>query len=810
MNKHITVLAPAALFLFGLISYGLHWLTAPPGINGDASRLGLYAFDFVQDKLLPFYIYHQFGPHPLIIYVQSLVFSMLGFTRAALRGITIVGGALAVPAIYLAAGWLFEKEGTVFARRAGLIAALGLALSTFFASFSRIGIEGTLLPAVELIAITFLWRGLRKGYWADFVLAGLFVGLSQYVYIVARFFPVGLAVASAGALLANRQLLTRWRGLLIAAAVAASVALPQWLLFIVHPYTFLARMQQSNGRFVFELPDPLAIIARKLLNQLIMFGWHWDNGYNPLSYKSLLTPVLVVALAIGVWFTIYKRRDVFVFAFLMVLTMLLPDLLTYEGTNPSASRLVPALPFIFIVAGSGGAILWERAEGSRALPNGVGLLVPLLVLSSGLVRQWDYATRVKEQVLATNGLEWRNSLVEIAEADYIGGHLDTPILLPSSEYQRAPLAFLLAEHFPHRESGMEVPIKLGEIVTVVQPTDPVRATTEGIPSDYMSDEWVLLRERTVYFLPPIPDGIEPLTGVKDAIAASNGVVVATAFSARWQGEAPSFTPIQATFANDMKLVGFSSSNLKPGSPLNLTLFWQPSKRIKRDVEITVRLYDPTRDTVVANVHRWPLNGVYRVRSWQPNKRMPFSLRLPIPHNLDPGSYQLRVGVVDLIGRNRIPLSTGIDFLILKTFKISLPSDDRVPEVLTDFNFGNIIALDGYTLTPASDGLNLTFFWRATGNIQSDYFTFVHIIDADDQIVAQMDVQPRNGHYPTSIWSLSEQVVDQLTINAIPKGKYRIYMGWYRHREDTWERLPIFSNAKGLEEDRLLLETVTIP
>ena len=70
MNKHITVLAPAALFLFGLISYGLHWLTAPPGINGDASRLGLYAFDFVQDKLLPFYIYHQFGPHPLIIYVH--------------------------------------------------------------------------------------------------------------------------------------------------------------------------------------------------------------------------------------------------------------------------------------------------------------------------------------------------------------------------------------------------------------------------------------------------------------------------------------------------------------------------------------------------------------------------------------------------------------------------------------------------------------------------------------------------------------------------------------------------------------------
>ena len=134
---------------------------------------------------------------------------MLGFTRAALRGITIAGGALAVPAIYLAAGWLFEKEGTVFARRAGLIAALGLSLSTFFASFSRIGIEGALLPALELMAIAFLWRGLKKGFWAHFVLAPACSCLYRGAFLSCG------AAASAGALLANRQLLTRWRGLLI-------------------------------------------------------------------------------------------------------------------------------------------------------------------------------------------------------------------------------------------------------------------------------------------------------------------------------------------------------------------------------------------------------------------------------------------------------------------------------------------------------------------------------------------------------------------------------------------------------------------
>ena len=713
MRKHSSILATTALFLVSLTSYSLHWLTAPPGIHGDASRLGLYALDFIHDDLLPFYVYHQFGPHPLIIYIQALVFSALGFTRAALRGITIVGGSLAAPAIYLAAFWLFKRQGTVFARRTGAIAGLGLALSTFFASFSRYGIEGALLPVVELMAIAFLWRGLRKGHWTDFVLAGLAVGLSQYIYIVARFFPVALAVASAGAVLANRQLLARWKGLVMATAVAAAVALPQWILFISHPYTFYARTQQSTGRFVFELPNPLALIASKLVNQLLMFAWHWDNGYNPLSYKSLLTSILVVALVTGVAYTIRKRRDMYVFAFLMMLTMLLPDLLAFEGVNPSATRLAPALPFIFLMAGSGGAILWERTERIRALPKWVGYVVPLLVLSLGLVRQWDYATRVKANVLAMGGLEWRNSLVEVAVAEYIGAHLELPIIIPSSEYQRAPLAFLLAEHYRNRASGLEGPVKKGEIVQVIQPTDPVRPTTEWIPAVYREDEWVLLRKGTVYFLPPVPGGIELLSGEKEAIVASNGIVVATAFSARWEGVAPSFNPMQATFANDLSLVGVESSTLKPGSPLDITLYWRPEQKVKRDVEIFVKLYDPIRDTVIANSHRWPLNGVYRVRSWQPGKIVPQSFRLPVPDELAPGPYHLRVGVVDLIGRNRIPLSTGRDFLVVETLKISLPVEHRAPEIAADVNFGNVIALDGYTLTSHSDGLTITLFWRAT-------------------------------------------------------------------------------------------------
>ena len=180
----------------------------------------------------------MYNPLSLLCWVTAIT---------TLRGVTIVGGALATPAIYWASRWLFEDQGTAFARRAGLIAALGLALSTFFASYSRWGTEVALLPVVELMAVAFLWRGFRRGRWVDFVLAGLFVGISQYVYIVARFFPVALAVASVGAILANPKLLARWRGLILAATSAALVALPQWILFVTHPYTFIARTSNPIG-----------------------------------------------------------------------------------------------------------------------------------------------------------------------------------------------------------------------------------------------------------------------------------------------------------------------------------------------------------------------------------------------------------------------------------------------------------------------------------------------------------------------------------------------------------------------------------
>lgn len=806
-GNHVDAAFSFVLLLVSLTFYSLHWLMLPPprAINVDAVRLGMYAHDLLQEGVFPFYVFHQLAPNPLSVYIQAPVFAAFGYNIASIQGITVVAGALASPAIYWAARWFFEDQGTVFARRAGLIAAVGLALSTSFASLSRYGTEQPLLAVVVAAAVAFLWRGFRRGRKLDFVLAGLSVGVSQYVYISARFFPVALAAAGVGAVLANRQLLAHWRGLIWAIASAALVALPQWVLFVTFPYTFSARVsnpyEPTGGQFVFELEDPIAVVAVKLASQLSAVCCYWSNFYGSLALESLLTPILVVGLIAGIVAVTWKRREGYLFCLVMMVVTLLPELLTYEEFDHSVvnpGRLILAFPFIFLMAGMGTATIWRWIEGRRRLPHWIGYLVVTLVLLSGLQRQWDFATRIGPQFHALDGHRFEFSQI----ADYIGEHPDRPVLLPTYQYQyrHTPLAFLLADQFPQRKAGGAEMLQQGEEVTVIQLDldNPFR------------EDWVMLRDGTAHFLPPMIRSIEPLDGERTAIVGGNGVLVAEAFAARWQGEAASFTPVEAVFENHLKLVGYQTSELQPGSPLRVTFYWQPGQRIERDVELIGQLYDRNRDEVVALIHDWPLNGVYRVRAWQPGQTMPLSYSLPIPGDLPPGPYQLNVGVFDLIARERIPLVSGQDVHLVKTFKVSLPEDDRVPEISTEINFGDVIELGGYTLTPVGDGLKVTLFWRAAAPSEHDYTAFVHVVDADDQIVAQVDMQPLGGRYPTSIWSPGESIVEERTISPIPNGVYRIFVGWYLHHDDGWERLSVVSEGSSSAPDRALLETINLP
>ncbi len=129
---------------------------------------------------------------------------------------------------------------------------------------------------------------------------------------------------------------------------------------------------------------------------------------------------------------------------------------------------------------------------------------------------------------------------------------------------------------------------------------------------------------------------------------------------------------------------------------------------------------------------------------------------------------------------------GARMVVLKT---SLPLLTTVEEVAKiarplDFNFGDALRLSGWQ-TPekinAGSKLTINLYWQTLRPPGQNYTTFLHLLDTQGKIVAQIDLAPLAGTRPTSVWKSGEVVADDypLTIppNLVP-GNYRLSVGLY--------------------------------
>ena len=126
--------------------------------------------------------------------------------------------------------------------------------------------------------------------------------------------------------------------------------------------------------------------------------------------------------------------------------------------------------------------------------------------------------------------------------------------------------------------------------------------------------------------------------------------------------------------------------------------------------------------------------------------------------------------------------------------------------------GESIALTGYEYYPQpvvpGGTVYVTLFWQARAAAAADYTAFVHVLDANGQLVAQSDAMPLGGQYPTRAWQPGDQIGDRhdITLPAdLPAGEYRVQVGMYRL--DTLERLPATAaDGSRYADDAVVLET----
>ncbi|MBI3741207.1 MAG: hypothetical protein HY257_05560 [Chloroflexi bacterium] len=284
-------------------------------------------------------------------------------------------------------------------------------------------------------------------------------------------------------------------------------------------------------------------------------------------------------------------------------------------------------------------------------------------------------------------------------------------------------------------------------------------------------------------------------------------------------------PVHIVFEDQAELVGYNlpQKSVAPNSELPITLYWRALAPMYEDFSVYIHLYD-ARGKQIGQWDAYPGNGLFPTRLWlipraisfvQPNPPPPppeiivDNYRVPIAADaVGPSVGRVEVGLYRKATLQNLIARDPQGRVITPTIaRVKIAGDARVQiENPLAVSFGDAIVLAGYSL-PQSIGagarLELKLYWRARAVSADDYTVFVHLVDANGNLIAQKDSEPQNGAYPTSLWEAGETIADAYEI-AIPRDaptELQVRVGLYRAADGS----RVFTR----EGDSVLVGTVRV-
>lgn len=254
--------------------------------------------------------------------------------------------------------------------------------------------------------------------------------------------------------------------------------------------------------------------------------------------------------------------------------------------------------------------------------------------------------------------------------------------------------------------------------------------------------------------------------------------------------------VDITYGDKIRLLRYDvfPPRAQPGGAIQLDLYWQCLAPMDRDYTIGIHLLDGKMN-VISGRDSYPGHGLLPTTLWYQGEIIRDDYWVPIStETTAPSLAQIQISLYDRADQTELepvdPLGQTITPIVGR-FAISLSNPQTVRiENPTKYTFGNAIVLSGYNLRSISP-LDMTLVWDQIAPVSLDYTVFVHVLDFDHRIVAQLDRQPLGGAYPTSLWGKGERVYDPYTLQ-VPMTSVYIELGLYR--PDSGVRLPVVDQS----------------
>lgn len=547
-----------------------------------------------------------FNKPPLLIWLLQLAFKIGGQTlltgRLTILCLTLVG--------FLAFGKVAQQ---LWGRWAGFFAA-GLLLA-LPATPVRAHVVTSDLPAVSFATVA-LWAVLAfrcNGRLSHLILASLTVTTALLIHPLLIYMTVPLA------------LVLLWpTNTLPACASNRPINRKEFILFVAVALTFvLLTLLAIDWRNFFQWVFAANVeIAQN--DTTFAANWHWIS-----TTLTSIWPLLWLAV-VGclVLYTTAKRYNL-----LIILTWFLATIAIFLVWSPLWEHYRLFLTFPLILAAGGGlATLSQqliKKEVSRQRPYFLNLTSLAFV---GLVLFGINRWQATQPYLVTGDREWT--------AD----HLTARAFLSSQTNANAfvttddPLLAFAADRF--------VPPALTE-ATLKMINTGFFSLGDAIAStlDYQA-ETVLFATGRLELLPGFEEWVTAVANQRHDFGAIRAYTLPS-----------TITPAQPTIAklgDSLSLQGFTLTpdTLRPGQPLNLTLFWQREGVVNQDYHLFIHIVDKN-DQIIVQLDGPPISPEYPTYEWQEGLLLPDPHILSLPADTTPGTYRLFIGLYEWSALTRL-------------------------------------------------------------------------------------------------------------------------------------------------------------
>lgn len=685
LNKLVAPLAVVFLAAFLRLS---RLATVPFGWHPDEATKALLARDVLAGKYLPPFFSAFTGREALFVYLEALLFSLQGEGIFSGRLLSAFVGILTVALTFATANALFN-------RRIGLLAAAFLAVSLWHIIASRNGYRAVIQPLVQLPVILGLFYGLGVGgsrrihsaervairsaklalrkedgsikTWIYFLVAGIFLGLTQYTYTAVRFFPFLIIFIVLLVLLFARETFKRnfWN-LVLMALVAFLIFLPLGTYFWQNPDVFLGRAARIS---IFSPEWSGGDTGGRLWQSVKETARMWTE-WGDINYRFNISgqPVFgylggflfFVGIPLSIWRGIRQqglRRVAYWTLPLWLVIMLLPMILSAESL-PYYQRAIGTLPVVYIFpAISLDAVIqgFNKITHEKFRPLAAAVLVILFLWLTWDVYQ-DYFTIWHEA--PRNDDDRRVAMVYVA--DYLRDQgVDGKLYLSTQYVQHPTLALLSPEiydgiHWFDARQSLPLPPAGGAATYLL--------LAENTPQPWLlsaaADLKLVTSEEDRFGRPVFAvyswDSGEMPAPDPDLSAYWSW---ATTFPAGDPDGAKKAIDLPLPFTDVMTLLGYTrnSNALEPGDALEMILFWQLGPKPERQYTIFAHILNEEGQVVSGHdANEYPTSFWYEAGGEQ----LLSHIYLPVSQDLPPGEYQVEIGVYNQPSGERLAIQDG--------------------------------------------------------------------------------------------------------------------------------------------------------